>query len=1219
MTFTPLTPVGFITMLFFFIHPVIAQVPFSPMTFDPAVWLDANDESTLILQNNFVTSWLDKSGNNLNANAITVPQRPIYLPSEKGIYFQGDDDVLTGGYVPHGSDSTITVFVVASLDPGVLASSSTLLMQGEGSNLPYHIRYRKAKEQIDINRNSLSKKAIHDKHIVGFSYKDQYTTTFYNGEWVSPRFAAYYADDEPLLIGARLDDADLLDYFKGIVHEVIIYQKALSSCEIDQVLGYLAHKWNLTDDMDARHPFKTSEIGLCRDAQFSIPENSPAGTTVGTLQAYHLQGDETVSYTGWRVEDPGLAGDFFELDSDSGILSVNTGADLDFEQFSSYNMAVSVKANGQRIYGGVTILLQNAADGDSPKQHSELWGEDGEKWDPRGRLPDCSFAGYEAGEVTSYSYPTTTLNVLDFGAIPNDTLDDSGSVQAAINSTSAAVIYFPPGIYYIDNIVQINKSNIVLIGAGQDLTTIYFKYSASDILPPSSSYGSGSKGFFLNFEGTFSKSNRQRILQETRRGDKSITVQNGAAYSVGQLVRIFFSGGSSDTPPINPIDGSLWNHLHHDQNIPTCPGSSLTGSSELFLFHTIERIDRNVITLKEPLKLELRQVWEPYIEIPTGIITRCGIEGFTLEHKYIPAPVHLNEPGYNAVHFKLSNNCWAKDITIKHADNGIAINRSVFNEVKNITFTGRSGHHGISVTASSNCLVNLVSIQNTESQWSHSVTLQGKSNGIVISNVTGNHAIRVDFHKDAPFDCLFTKVNSAWNFESGGGSCDGEHSGARSTFWNMHGKATYPEWDHIQTNIISDLAIPEQYHLHRAWREKIPNLIPDNLHNAQFNYRMNYEPDLIFDSAYASSYGNRSNWIERDPSRWIVKQEDGEWVYAMSFQDAPALSGNRPGEYSIYEETFVADMQVTANVRSLENTEIDEATELVLICNFQNDDNYVYALISSDPTESGIYLVLNGTSSLLKSVNLSLNPNGSFESYTFERKLNILLLYKNNQLIDLVSNISFIGGKAGIGIYDSTLGFDDIIVSESYVPLPVDWLDFSVVPVDNTFALVKWSTNSEVNSAYFVVERSWNGKHWTEVSRKEAASDASIVSRYEYLDKDALKGQSYYRIQQVDWDGARSYSTIEPLFLGIDAEAALKLYPNPATDELVLVLENAQTNSVLLQVYHGSGLRVIHIPDFDIQQTLSLVDLPAGLYYCQLITEDNQVYIRKFLKQAKTQ
>jgi Pectate lyase superfamily protein len=843
MTFTPLTPVGFITLLFFFIHPAIAQVPFSPLAFDPTVWLDANDESTLLLQNNFVTSWLDKSGNDMNATAVTIPQRPLYLPNEKGIYFQGDDDVLTGGYVPHGLDSTITVFAVASLDPGITSSSSTLLMQGEGSNLPYHIRYRYLKEQIDINRNSLTKKAIHDKHIVGFSYKDQYTTTFYNGEWVSPRFAAYYADDEPLLIGARLDDTDFLDFFKGIVHEVIIYRKALSSCEIDQVLGYLAHKWNLTDDMDSRHPFKTSEIGLCRDVQFSIPENSPAGTTICTLQAYHLQGDETISYTNWRVEDPGMAGDLFDLDSDSGILSVNGGADLDFEQISSYNMAVSVAADGQRIYGGVTILLQNVADGDAPKQHSELWGISGEKWNPRGRLPDCSFAGYQAGEVTNYSYPTTTLNVLTFGAIPNDTLDDSAAVQAAINSTSAAIIYFPPGTYYIDNIVQINKSNIVLRGAGQNQTTLFFKHSASDILPPSSSYGSGSDGFFLNFEGNFGNSNRRRILQETRRGDKSITVENGAAYSVGQLVRIFFSGNSSDTPPINPINGSLWNYLHNDQNIPVCAGGYPTGSNVLYLFHTIERIDRNVITLKEPLRLDLRQVWEPYVEIPTGMISECGLEHLTLEHKYIPAPIHLSEPGYNAVHFKLSRNCWVKDITIKHADNGITLNRSAFNDVKNLTFTGRAGHHGVSVTASSNCLLNQVSIANTESQWSHVITIQGKTNGVVISDIEGNHTLELDFHKDAPFDCLFTNVNSAWNFESGGGTCNGDHSAARSTFWNMHGKATYPEWDHIQTNIISDLAVPEQYHLDRAWREKIPNLLPENLHSAQFDYRMNYEPD----------------------------------------------------------------------------------------------------------------------------------------------------------------------------------------------------------------------------------------------------------------------------------------------------------------------------------------------------------------------------------------
>src|SRR6185295_15048919 len=38
-------------------------------------------------------------------------------------------------------------------------------------------------------------------------------------------------------------------------------------------------------------------------------------------------------------------------------------------------------------------------------QTSELWGVNGERWDPRSRLPDFSFAGYHSGEAPVPNVP----------------------------------------------------------------------------------------------------------------------------------------------------------------------------------------------------------------------------------------------------------------------------------------------------------------------------------------------------------------------------------------------------------------------------------------------------------------------------------------------------------------------------------------------------------------------------------------------------------------------------------------------------------------------------------------------------------------------------------------------------------------------------------------------------------------------------------------------
>jgi hypothetical protein len=75
---------------------------------------------------------------------------------------------------------------------------------------------------------------------------------------------------------------------------------------------------------------------------------------------------------------------------------------------------------------------------------SQLWGANGELWEPLGRLPDYSYAGYHAGEVAIPAEPITVM-VSEFGAYPDDGLDDTEAIQAAIDQTASGVIGFDVG------------------------------------------------------------------------------------------------------------------------------------------------------------------------------------------------------------------------------------------------------------------------------------------------------------------------------------------------------------------------------------------------------------------------------------------------------------------------------------------------------------------------------------------------------------------------------------------------------------------------------------------------------------------------------------------------------------------------------------------------------------------------------------------------------
>src|ERR1051325_734973 len=88
---------------------------------------------------------------------------------------------------------------------------------------------------------------------------------------------------------------------------------------------------------------------------------------------------------------------------------------------------------------------------------------------------DWTHAGLE-GTIPD---PQTVLNVIDYGAIPDDSGDDLSAVMLAMNALNgqAGVVYFPSGTYNLDSTINLFDS-IVLRGAGSDSTTLQFDFNS---------------------------------------------------------------------------------------------------------------------------------------------------------------------------------------------------------------------------------------------------------------------------------------------------------------------------------------------------------------------------------------------------------------------------------------------------------------------------------------------------------------------------------------------------------------------------------------------------------------------------------------------------------------------------------------------------------------------------------------------------------------------
>jgi hypothetical protein len=89
------------------------------------------------------------------------------------------------------------------------------------------------------------------------------------------------------------------------------------------------------------------------------------------------------------------------------------------------------------------------------KVYSDLWGEDGELWNKKGRLPDFSFAGYHDGSKSIPNNLSTKNIKTDYGAKGDGITDDSEAFLAAINENSG-VFFIPEGKYSITKILKQN-------------------------------------------------------------------------------------------------------------------------------------------------------------------------------------------------------------------------------------------------------------------------------------------------------------------------------------------------------------------------------------------------------------------------------------------------------------------------------------------------------------------------------------------------------------------------------------------------------------------------------------------------------------------------------------------------------------------------------------------------------------------------------------------
>jgi len=131
------------------------------------------------------------------------------------------------------------------------------------------------------------------------------------------------------------------------------------------------------------------------------------------------------------------------------------------------------------------------------------------------------------------------------------------------------------------------------------------------------------------------------------------------------------------------------------------------------------------------------------------------------------------------------------------------------------------------------------------------------------------------------------------------------------------------------------------------------------------------------------------------------------------------------------------------------------------------------------------------------------------------------------------------------------LGWSLEICAEGLTYLPVEWISFEVKASDvGNDALLDWIVTFEEESEYFEIERSvGNATDFRVIAWIPDDRENADEQYFQYLDKNIpINLPVYYRVKQIDRDGAFSYSPIR--LVTIADETRLSLHPNPVGNRL---------------------------------------------------------------------
>ncbi len=191
--------------------------------------------------------------------------------------------------------------------------------------------------------------------------------------------------------------------------------------------------------------------------------------------------------------------------------------------------------------------------------------------------------------------------------------------------------------------------------------------------------------------------------------------------------------------------------------------------------------------------------------------------------------------------------------------------------------------------------------------------------------------------------------------------------------------------------------------------------------------------------------------------------------------------------------------------------------------------------------------------------------------------------------------------------------FSPFAISEGTSALPVELTAFNANCTENA-TTINWQTASEHNSASFDVEKSRDGDNWNIIETVQAAGNSTSILDYSVTDAEQVSGVVYYRLNQIDQNGASKIYGPISANCGEAVDFTAIVFPNPASGMVTIEMNTPIAQTVSIQICGTDGKAIMQRNNTlelgTTQIPLSIESLKAGVYTVKVSGENTMKTIK---------